>query len=134
MSAEPLPAGQLRSRRILLAIGGLALVLLVGPWALRQWQEDHLTAGKIKVAEIASARPSLDLALCLMKHEPNGLALSINSENHFSDPARGLVVEIAAKGDRRDVSAWLPQGAILQPGEAAQLSACTAGQGSVILN
>ena len=134
LSAEPIPPGQARSRRILLAIGGLALVILVGPWALREWQEDHLTAGKVMVLELPSARPSLDLALCLMKHEPHGLALAISSENHFSDPARGLVVEIAAHGDRRDVSAWLPQGAILQPGERAQLSACTAGQSSVISN
>ena len=127
MSVEPVSAAQLRSRRILLAIGLLALVLLIGPWAWRQWQENHLTAGKEMVLEMPSARPSLDLALCLMKRDPRGLALEISSENHFTDPARGLVVEIAAKGDRRDVSAWLPQGAVLQPGEVAQLSACTAG-------
>ena len=127
MSAEPVSAAQLRSRRILLAIGLLALVLLIGPWAWRQWQEDQLSAGKVMVLEMPSARPSLDLALCLMKHEPGKLALGISSENHFTDPARGLVVEIAAKGDRRDVSAWLPQGAVLQPGEVAQLSTCTAG-------
>ena len=130
MSAGPLPAGQLRSRRILLAIGGLALVLLVGPWGLRQWQEDHLTAGKIKVAEFPSARPSLDLALCLMKHEPEGLALSINSENHFSDTARGLVVEVLPHGPSRIVSAWLARGAVLQPHEVAQLSACATAQNS----
>lgn len=128
MSAEPLRAAQLRSRRILLAIGGLALVLLVGPWALRQWQEDHLTAGKIRVAEIPSARPSLDLALCLMKHEPQGLTLTINSENHFSDTARGLVVEVLPHGPSRIVSVWLPQGAVLQPHEVAQLSACATDQ------
>ena len=105
----------------------MALVLLLGPWAYRSWEEAHLTSGKVKVFDQASAKPSLDLALCLMKHEPGKLALAISSENHFTDPARGLVVEIAPKGDRRDVSAWLPQGAILQLGEAAQLSACTAG-------
>ena len=132
MNAEPLSAGsitpgQARSRRILLAIGGLALVLLLGPWALRQWQEGHLTTGKVMVLQIPSVRPSLDLALCLMKHEPHGLALAIASENHFSDPARGLVVEILPHGPSRMVSVWLPQGAVLQPGEVAQLSACTAG-------
>ena len=127
MSAEPISAAQLRSRRILLAIGGLALVLLAGPWALRQWQEDHLTAGKVMVLELPSARPSLDLALCLMKRDPRGLALAISSENHFSDPARGLVVEVLPQGNTRKISAWLPQGAVLQPGEVAQLSACTAG-------
>ena len=127
MSAEPLPAAQLRSRRILLAIGGLALLLLVGPWAWRAWQEDHLTVGKVMVLELPSARPSLDLALCLMKREPNGLALAISSENHFSDPARGLVVEVLARGPTHTVSAWLAPGAVLQPGELAQLSACTAG-------
>lgn len=119
--------GQTRSRRILLAIGGLALLLLAGPWALRAWQEDRLTAGKLMVLELPSARPSLDLALCLMKREPNGLALAISSENHFSDPARGLVVEVLARGPTHTVSAWLPPGAVLQPGEVAQLSACTAG-------
>ena len=111
----------------MLVIGALALVLLVGPWAWRTWQEGHLTQGKIKVFDQASARPSLDLAMCLMKHEPGKLALGISSENHFTDAARGLVVEITAKGARRDVTAWLPQGAILQPGETAQLDACTAG-------
>lgn len=111
----------------MLVIGALALVLLVGPWAYRTWQENHLTQGKVKVFDQASAKPSLDLALCLMKHQPGGMSLAISSENHFTDPARGLVVEIAAKGDRRDVTAWLPQGAILQRGEAAQLNSCTAG-------
>ena len=120
-------AGQTRSRRILLVIGVLALILLLGPWAYRSWQETHLTQGKVKVFDQASARPSLDLAMCLMKHEPGKLALGISSENHFTDPAHGLVVEIAAKGAQRDVTAWLTQGAILQPGEAAQLNACTAG-------
>jgi len=118
---------QTRSRRILLVIGALALVLLLGPWAWRSWEESHLTQGKVMVFEHGSAKSSLDLALCLMKHEPGGLALGILSENHFTDPARGLVVEIAAKGAQRDVTAWLPQGATLQPGEAAQLNACTAG-------
>ena len=125
MSPRTHGTAQTRSRRILIAIGGLALVLLVGPWALRAWQEDHLTAGKIKVLELRSARPSLDLALCLMKREPNRLALAITSENHFSDPARGLVVEVLPHGPSRTVSAWLPQGAVLQPGEVAQLTACT---------
>ena len=111
----------------MLGIGALALVLLLGPWAYRSWEESHLSQGKVKVLELPSARPSLDLAMCLMKHEPGKLALGISSENHFTDPARGLVVEIAAKGNRRDVTAWLPQGAVLQPGERAQLSACTAG-------
>ena len=110
----------------MLVIGALALVLLLGPWAWRSWQESHLTQGKVKVFDQASAKPSLDLALCLMKHEPGRMALAISSENHFTDSARGLVVEIAAKGGSRDVTAWLPQGAILQPGEAAQLTACTA--------
>ena len=127
MSAEPISAAQLRSRRILLAIGGLALVLLAGPWALRQWQEDHLTAGKVMVLELPSARPSLDLALCLMKRDPRGLILAISSENHFSDPARGLVVEVVPTGTTQTVSAWLPPGAVLQPGEVAQLSACAVG-------
>ena len=112
----------------MLVIGALALVLLLGPWAYRSWQEAHLTQGKVKVFGQASSRPSLDLAMCLMKHEPGKLALGISSENHFTDPGRGLVVEIAAKDARRDVTAWLPQGAILQPGEAAQLTACIAGK------
>lgn len=111
----------------MLVIGVVTLVLLLGPWAWRTWQESHLTQGKVKVFEASSAQPSLDLAMCLMKHEPGKLALGISSENHFTDPARGLVVEIAAKGAQRDVTAWLPQGAILQPGESAQLTTCTAG-------
>ncbi len=111
----------------MVGIGVAALVLLLGPWAWRTWQEDHFTQGKAKVFEASSAKLSLDLALCLMKHEPGKLALAISSENHYTDPARGLVVEIAAQGARRDVTAWLPQGAILQPGEAAQLTACATG-------
>ena len=111
----------------MLLIGALALVLLLGPWAWRTWQESHLTQGKVKVLELPSSRPSLDLALCLMKNQPGGLALAISSENHFTDRSRGLVVEVAAKGARRQVSAWLPEGGILQPGELAQLSACLTG-------
>ena len=126
-AASPPPAGQVRSRRILLAFGGLALVLLFGPWALRHWQEAHLTSGKVLALELPSARPSLDLALCLMKHDPRGLALVISSENHFTDAARGLVVEVLPQGNARKVSAWLPEGAVVQPGEVAQLSACSAG-------
>ena len=126
-AASPPPAAQVRSRRILLAFGGLALVLLFGPWALRHWQEAHLTAGKVLMLELPSTRPSLDLALCLMKHDPRGLALAISSENHFSDAARGLVVEVLPEGNTRKVSAWLPEGAVLQPGEVAQLSTCSAG-------
>ena len=111
----------------MLVIGVAALILLLGPWAWRSWQESHLTQGKAKVFDRTSSKPSLDLALCLMKHAPGRLSLGISSENHFTDPARGLVVEIAATGARRDVTAWLPQGAMLQPGEAAQLDACVAG-------
>ena len=117
-------SAQRRSRRTLLVIGAVALVALAGPWLWRAWQESHLTDGKAKVFGDSSARSSIDLALCLMKHRPNGLALDISSENHFIDPARGLVVEIGALGARREVTAWLPQGAILQAGELAQLSSC----------
>ena len=102
-------------------------MLLLGPWAWRTWQESHLTQGKVKVLALESARPSLDLAMCLMKNQPGGLALAISSENHFTDRSRGLVVEVAAKGPRRQVSAWLPEGGILQPGELAQLSGCLTG-------
>ena len=111
----------------MLVIGVLALILLLGPWAWRSWEESHLSQGKVKVFDQASAKSSLDLAMCVMKHEPGKLTLAISSENHFTDPARGLVVEVTAKGDRREVTAWLPQGVILHPGEVAQLSACVTG-------
>ncbi len=124
--AVPISAAQARSRRILLAVGGLALTALVAPWAYRQWQEDHLTAGKTKVLALASARPSLDLALCLLKHQPGGLALAFLSENHYSDPARGLVVELRVSRADRSIGVWLPPGATLQPGEAAQIKSCAA--------
>ena len=111
----------------MLVIGVLALILLLGPWAWRSWEESHLSQGKVKVFDQASAKSSLDLAMCVMKHEPGKLALAISSENHFTDPARGLVVEVLPQGNTRKISAWLPPGAVLQPGEVAQLSACVTG-------
>ena len=105
-------------------IGAVALVALAGPWVWRGWQEAHLTDGKVKVFDDSSAKSSVDLALCLLKRRPNGLALEFTSENHYVDPARGTVVEISALGPRKEVTAWLPDGAKLQAGELAHLSSC----------
>ncbi len=108
----------------MLVIGAVALVALAGPWVWRAWQETHLTDGKVKAFDDSSAKSSVDLALCLLKRRPNGLALEISSENHFVDATRGTVVEISALGARKEVTAWLPEGAKLRVGELAHLSSC----------
>ena len=108
----------------MLVIGAAALIALTAPWVWRGWQEAHLTDGKVKAFDDTSAKSSANLALCLLKRRPNGLALEFSSENHFVDAARGTVVEISALGARKEVTAWLPAGATLQVGELAHLSAC----------
>lgn len=119
--------GQLRSRRILLAIGAAAVVLLAAPYAMRRWSEGQLLAGKEQQFQVHSVRSRGDLLLCLLKREPGGLALQITSENHFADPARALAVTVDEYASYRIVSAYLPLGAALTAGEAGQLQACVRG-------
>ena len=111
----------------MLVIGAVALVALAGPWVWRAWTEAHLTDGKDKVYADSSAQTSVDLAMCLLKRRPNGLALEISSENHYVDAARGVVVELSAIGSRRAVTAWAPKGEKLQVGEIAHLDSCLTG-------
>jgi hypothetical protein len=111
----------------MLVIGALALVLLLGPWAWRSWEERHLTDGKVKSYWVTSSRSSIDIAMCLMKRQPGGLTLDIASENHFTDASRGAVVEVTAQDHPRELSAWLLAGQQLLPGEQDQLDRCAAG-------
>ena len=125
--------GQVRSRRIMLAMGALALLLMTGPWLLRQWNEGHATAGKVAVYRQAFAAPPLDTAMCLLHREPGGLMLSIESENNFAQTARQLAVRIEPRteprGSAQTITAWLPRGGALSAGELAQLQRCAANPG-----
>ena len=121
--------GQVRSRRIMLAMGALALLLMTGPWMLRQWNEGHATAGKVAVYQQAFTAPPLDTALCLLRREPGGLMLRIESENNFAQAARQLAVRIEPRGSAQTITAWLPRGGALSAGEVAQLQHCAANPG-----
>ena len=117
---------QVRSRRILIAIGALAAVLLTAPYAMRRWSEVQMLSGKDQRFQDHTYRSTGDLLKCLLKRVRGGLALQVVSENHFADPARGLAVVVDNHGDYRIVRAWLPKGAALTPGEATQLGSCAA--------
>ena len=121
--------GQVRSRRIMLAMGVLALLLMTGPWLLRQWNEGHTTAGKVAVYQQAFTAPPLDTAMCLLHREPGGLMLRIESENNFTQAARQLAVRIEPRGSAQTITAWLPRGGALSAGEAAQLQLCATNPG-----
>ena len=115
---------QPRSRRILIAIGALAVVALATPYAMRRWSEGHLLSGKVQQFQDHSYRSNNDLLLCLLKREPGGVALNVVSENHFADPARALAVVVDERTSFRIVRAYLPKGTGLTPSEAGQLTAC----------
>lgn len=115
---------QRRSRRILVAIGLIALVLLAAPYAMRRWSEVQLLAGKEQVFQDHAYRPSGELLLCLLKREPGGLTLQVVSQNHFADPARALAVTVDERTSFRIVRAFLPKGGALTPGELGQLAGC----------
>ena len=117
---------QVRSRRILIAIGALALVLLAAPYGIRRWSETQMLSGKDQLFQDHTYRSAGELLGCLLKRAPGGLTLQVVSENHFADPGRGLAVVVTDHGDYRVVRAWLPKGAVLTPGEAAQLGSCAA--------
>ena len=65
-------------------IGALALVLLLAPWALRQWQEDHLTAGKVMVLWEGGAVKAID-ASAFLKY---GLDVSPITQSGGESPAK----------------------------------------------
>ncbi len=109
---------------MLLVIGGVALLALAAPLLWRWWQEAHLTDGKNQVYSATSAKGSVDLAMCLLKRRPDGLTLEITSQNHFIEPARGVVVELSAQGAGRAITAWAPKGGKLEAGEVAHLDSC----------
>ena len=120
---------QARSRRLIVAMGVLALVLMTGPWVLRQFNESRTTAGKLAVFEQQSNAPPLDTAMCLLRHQPGGLMLKIESENNFTQPARQLAVRMEQAGSAQTITAWLPRGAALSAGETAQLQQCAVNPG-----
>ena len=120
---------QTRSRRIMLAIGALALTLMTGPWVMRQFNESRTTAGKVAAYQVTSNAPPLDTAMCLLRHEPGGLVLMIESENNFTQAGRRLAVRIERSGAAQTITAWLPRGEALSAGELAQLQRCAANPG-----
>jgi hypothetical protein len=117
---------QPQSRRALIGVGLLAALLMAAPYLLRAWNAGHETDDKVLVFEGVTARPSEDLLGCLLHRASGGLALTISSENHYADAARGLVVRIEPRGDGHALEAWLDKGAALTAGEADQLKVCAA--------
>ena len=116
----------------MLGIGVVALVLLLGPWAWRSWQESHMTDGETWVFSQKTSRPVQELAMCLMKRGPDGVALDIFSEGHFYNSERELVVFIQPRTDSAIINpkfwvalvAGLPPGKSLTTAEKNRLQSC----------
>ena len=108
----------------MLAIGALALALLALPFALRAWADHRALAGKVQLFQDHSYRPDAELALCLLKRAPGGLALAVVSEDHYADPARGLALTIDNRGDFRVVRVYGKTPRALDPAALAQVRGC----------
>ncbi len=115
---------QQQSRRTLIGVGALALMLLASPFVLQAWTSSRELSGKVLVFEGQSAASSNDLLRCLVQRPAGGLTLTISRENEFFEARRGLAVRIdrAAAGHR--LRAWAEPGNALTAAEQAQLSAC----------
>ncbi|MFN3515611.1 MAG: hypothetical protein ACK4YM_00430 [Novosphingobium sp.] len=117
---------QRQSRRTLIGLVLLGLLLLASPLLWQVWTISTELDGKTKVFDVASPRPLSAVLACLVKRPTSGLSLSIISPNHFADRTRGLVVRLEPRGQGSRLRAWMPDGADLSAGERAQLEGCAA--------
>ena len=117
---------QQQSRKALVGILVLGAGLLSAPLLWQAWTTSHELDGKAKVFDAASPRPLKDVLGCLVHRPEGGLKLDIVSQNHFSDPARGITVRIEPRGQGSRIEAWVTQGSALTAGETAQLQSCAA--------
>lgn len=117
---------QQQSRKALVAILVLGAVLLSAPLLWQAWTTSHELQGKSKAFAATTTRASGDVLGCLIHRGAGGLKLDIVSQNHFSDPARGIAVRLEPGSPGTRVEAWITQGSALTAGETAQLRSCTA--------
>jgi hypothetical protein len=125
-SATP-DLNQNQSRRALIGVLLLGGVLLAAPFLWQAWTSGHELDGKAAAFDAPSQRPVKDLLGCLVHRPEDGLRLTIMAENHFTDPARGIVVRIEPQGQAHAIKAWISEGTALTAGETAQLKACAGG-------
>ncbi len=118
---------QQQSRKVLIGVLALGAVLLSAPLLWRAWTTGHELGGKTAVFDAPAKRPVSDLLGCLVHRPAGGLKLSIMTENHFADPARGIVVRIEPQAQGTRIKAWIEAGGTLTAGETAQLASCAAG-------
>ncbi|MFM5948210.1 MAG: hypothetical protein ACKOPM_03125 [Novosphingobium sp.] len=118
---------QNRSRKTLIGVLLFGGLLLATPLLWKAWTSGHELNGKVAVFDAPSQRPVGDLLGCLAHRPEGGLKLTIMAENHFTDPARGVVVRIEPQGQAHAIKAWISEGATLTAGETAQLKSCAAG-------
>ena len=117
---------QRQSRKALVAILVLGAVLLSAPLLWQAWTTSHELQGKAKAFDTASPNPVKKVLGCVVHRPEGGLKLNIVTQNHFSDPARGIVVRIEPRGQGSRIEAWITQGSALTAGETAQLQSCAA--------
>lgn len=117
---------QQQSRKALIGILVLGAVLLSAPLLWQAWTTSHELQGKSKAFAATTTRAPSDVLGCLVHRAPDGLKLEIVSQNHFSDPARGITVRLEPDPAGTRVEAWITAGEALTAGETAQLQSCAA--------
>ena len=117
---------QHQSRKALVGILVLGAVLLSAPLLWQAWTTSHELQGKSKAFAATTTRTPGAVLGCLIHRGAGGLKLDIVSQNHFSDPARGIAVRLEPGNAGTRVEAWITQGSALTTGETAQLQSCTA--------
>lgn len=117
---------QQQSRKALAAILVLGAVLLSAPLLWQAWTTSHELQGKSIAFNAVSKRAPGDVLGCLVHRGAEGLKLDIVSQNHFSDPARGIAVRLEPGSAGTRIEAWITTGQALTAGETAQLQSCAA--------
>ena len=115
---------QQQSRRTLIGVGVLALMLLASPFVLQSWTSHRELSGKVLIWEGQSAARSNALLRCLVQRPAGGMVLSISRENEFYDARRDLAVRVERTGSAYRLRAWATPGTALTDCETAQLNAC----------
>lgn len=104
----------------------LGAVLLSAPLLWQAWTTSHDLQGKAKAFDAVTTRAPGDVLGCIVHRAPGGLKLDIVSQNHFSDPSRGIAVRLEPGSAGTRVEAWITKGQTLTAGETAQLQSCAA--------